>query len=122
MKLLKNYQPSYSDSALARMTKEELIEQIRILEHNIGTQVECIENQKKYMERLIAENQRKLTLRTALKALATYCESFNNDCKRCELARGRTCALYNTLPCEYEDSVLFQLSEKGIPIEIEEEK
>ena len=45
MKHLKNYQPSYSDSYLMSLTKRQLIEQIRILEHNIDVIQEQSENQ-----------------------------------------------------------------------------
>lgn len=55
MKKLKNYQPSYSASYLMTLTKMELIEQIRILEHNINVQEEQIENQKKYMKELLKQ-------------------------------------------------------------------
>lgn len=58
MKKLKNYQPSYSASYLMALTKVELIEHIRILEHNINVQEEQIENQKKYIEEL----QRKICI------------------------------------------------------------
>lgn len=58
MNRLKNYQPSYSESSLMALTKVELIEHIRILEHNINVQEEQIENQKKYMEEL----QRKICI------------------------------------------------------------
>lgn len=48
MKYLKNYQPSYSDSYLMSMTKKQLIEQIRILEHNIDVVQEQSNNQYKH--------------------------------------------------------------------------
>ena len=46
---LKNYQPSYSDSYLMSMTKKQLIEQIRILEHNIDVVQEQSDNQYKLL-------------------------------------------------------------------------
>ena len=49
MKYLKNYQPTYSDSYLMSMTKKELIEQIRILEHNIDVLQEQSDNQYKLL-------------------------------------------------------------------------
>lgn len=45
MNYLKNHQPSYSDSYLMSMTKKQLIEHIRILEHNIDVANEQSENQ-----------------------------------------------------------------------------
>ena len=45
LKYLKNYQPTYSDSYLMSMTKKELVEQIRILEHNIDVLQEQSDNQ-----------------------------------------------------------------------------
>ena len=45
MNYLKNHQPSYSDSYLMSMTKKQLIEHIRILEHNIDVVNEQSENQ-----------------------------------------------------------------------------
>ena len=49
MKYLKNYQQTYSDSYLMSMTKKELIEQIRILEHNIDVIQEQSDNQYKLL-------------------------------------------------------------------------
>ena len=49
LKYLKNYQPSYSDSYLMSMTKKQLIEQIRILEHNIDVVQEQCDNQYKLL-------------------------------------------------------------------------
>ena len=49
LKYLKNYQPSYSDSYLMSMTKKQLIEQIRILEHNIDVLQEQSDNQYKLL-------------------------------------------------------------------------
>ena len=46
---LKNHQPSYSDSYLMSMTKKQLIEQIRILEHNIDALQERNDNQYKLL-------------------------------------------------------------------------
>lgn len=40
----------YSDSTLNRMTKKELIEQIRILEHNWSSAEEKLSNQAKYLK------------------------------------------------------------------------
>ena len=52
MNYLKNYQPSYSDSYLMSMTKKQLIEHIRILEHNINVANEQIENQYRLLSRV----------------------------------------------------------------------
>ena len=52
MKYLKNYQPSYSDSYLMSMTKKQLIEQIRILEHNINVINEQSENQYRLLSKV----------------------------------------------------------------------
>ena len=49
LKYLKNYQPTYTDSYLMSMTKKELIEQIRILEHNIDALQEQSDNQYKLL-------------------------------------------------------------------------
>ena len=49
LKYLKNYQPTYSDSYLMSMTKKELVEQIRILEHNIDVLQERNDNQYKLL-------------------------------------------------------------------------
>ena len=49
MEHLKNHQPSYSDSYLMSMTKKQLIEQIRILEHNIDVLQEQSDNQYKLL-------------------------------------------------------------------------
>ena len=49
LKYLKNYQPTYSDSYLMSMTKKQLIEQIRILEHNIDVIQEQCDNQYKLL-------------------------------------------------------------------------
>jgi hypothetical protein len=52
MNNLKNYQPSYSDSYLMSMTKKQLIEHIRILEHNIDVANEQSENQYRLLSRV----------------------------------------------------------------------
>ena len=52
LKYLKNYQPTYSDSYLMSMTKKQLIEQIRILEHNINVINEQSENQYHLLSRV----------------------------------------------------------------------
>ena len=52
LKYLKNCQPSYSDSYLMSMTKKRLIEQIRILEHNINVINEQSENQYHLLSRV----------------------------------------------------------------------
>lgn len=52
MNYLKNYQPSYSDSYLISMTKKQLIEHIRILEHNIDVANEQSENQYRLLSRV----------------------------------------------------------------------
>ena len=52
LKHLKNCQPSYSDSYLMSMTKKQLIEQIRILEHNINVINEQSENQYHLLSRV----------------------------------------------------------------------
>ena len=49
MKYLKNYQPTYTDNYLMSMTKKQLIEQIRILEHNIDALQERNDNQYKLL-------------------------------------------------------------------------
>lgn len=49
LKYLKNYQPTYADSYLMSMTKKQLIEQIRILEHNIDVLQEQSDNQYKLL-------------------------------------------------------------------------
>ena len=49
LKYLKNYQPTYSDNYLMSMTKKQLIEQIRILEHNIDVVQEQCDNQYKLL-------------------------------------------------------------------------
>ena len=49
MKYLKNYQPIYTDNYLMSMTKKQLIEQIRILEHNIDVLQEQSDNQYKLL-------------------------------------------------------------------------
>ena len=49
LKYLKNYQPTYSDIYLMSMTKKQLIEQIRILEHNIDVVQEQCDNQYKLL-------------------------------------------------------------------------
>lgn len=51
MNYLKNHQPSYSDSYLMSMTKKQLIEHIRILEHNI----DVVEEQSKNQYRLLSK-------------------------------------------------------------------
>lgn len=52
MNHLKNHQPSYSDSYLMSMTKKQLIEHIRILEHNIDVVQEQSENQYRLLSRV----------------------------------------------------------------------
>ncbi len=52
MNRLKNHQPSYSDSYLMSMTKKQLIEHIRILEHNIDVANEQSENQYNLLSRV----------------------------------------------------------------------
>ena len=52
LKYLKNYQPTYTDNYLMSMTKKELIEQIRILEHNINVINEQNENQYHLLSRV----------------------------------------------------------------------
>ena len=52
MEYLKNRQPSYSDSYLMSMTKKQLIEQIRILEHNVNVVNEQSENQYRLLSRV----------------------------------------------------------------------
>ena len=52
MEYLKNCQPSYSDSYLMSMTKKQLIEQIRILEHNVNVVNEQSENQYQLLSRV----------------------------------------------------------------------
>lgn len=52
MTYLKNYQPSYSDSYLMSMTKKQLIEHIRILEHNIDVANEQSENQYRLLSKV----------------------------------------------------------------------
>ena len=52
MNYLKNYQPSYSDSYLMSMTKKQLIEHIRILEHNIDVANEQSENQYRLLSKV----------------------------------------------------------------------
>lgn len=52
LKYLKNYQPTYSDSYLMSMTKKQLIEHIRILEHNIDVANEQSENQYRMLSRV----------------------------------------------------------------------
>ena len=58
LKYLKNYQPTYSDSYLMSMTKKQLIEQIRILEHNINVINEQSENQYHLLSR-VSDDERK---------------------------------------------------------------
>lgn len=57
MKYLKNYQPTYSDSYLMSMTKKQLIEQIRILEHNIDVVQEQCDNQYKLLMEIYFKNE-----------------------------------------------------------------
>ncbi|MBQ2396935.1 MAG: hypothetical protein II304_07885 [Bacteroidales bacterium] len=52
MNYLKNHQPSYSDSYLMSMTKKQLIEHIRILEHNIDVANEQSENQYRLLSKV----------------------------------------------------------------------
>lgn len=57
MNYLKNHQPSYSDSYLMSMTKKQLIEHIRILEHNIDVIQEQSDNQYKLLLRLTSHKK-----------------------------------------------------------------
>lgn len=57
MNYLKNHQPSYSDSYLMSMTKKQLIEHIRILEHNIDVIQEQSDNQYKLLSRLTSHKK-----------------------------------------------------------------
>lgn len=57
MNYLKNHQPSYSDSYLMSMTKKQLIEHIRILEHNIEVVQEQSDNQHKLLSRLTSHKK-----------------------------------------------------------------
>lgn len=43
----------YKTSTLRRCTKQELIEHIRVLEHNWQAAEDCIKNQAKYMESIL---------------------------------------------------------------------
>lgn len=52
MNYLKNHHPSYSDSYLMSMTKKQLIEHIRILEHNIDVANEQSENQYRLLSKV----------------------------------------------------------------------
>lgn len=52
MNYLKNHQPSYSDSYLMSLTKKQLIEHIRILEHNIDVAHEQSENQYRLLSKV----------------------------------------------------------------------
>lgn len=58
MKYLKNHQPSYSDSYLMSMTKKQLIEQIRILEHNIDVIQEQSDNQYKLLSSIDSDKNK----------------------------------------------------------------
>lgn len=58
LKYLKNYQPSYSDSYLMSMTKKQLIEQIRILEHNIDVLQEQNDNQYKLLSSIDSDKNK----------------------------------------------------------------
>lgn len=58
LKYLKNYQPSYSDSYLMSMTKKQLIEQIRILEHNIDVLQEQSDNQYKLLSSIDSDKNK----------------------------------------------------------------
>lgn len=60
MNYLKNYQPSYSDSYLMSMTKKQLIEHIRILEHNIDVVQEQSENQYRLLSRVSNDEIKKV--------------------------------------------------------------
>lgn len=55
VKILKNYQRTYTDSTLMGFSKAKLIEHIRVLEHNINVQEECIRNQREYMKGLLKQ-------------------------------------------------------------------
>lgn len=55
MNYLKNHQPSYSDSYLMSMTKKQLIEHIRILEHNIDVANEQNKNQYRLLSKVSDE-------------------------------------------------------------------
>lgn len=52
MNRLKNHQPSYSDSYLMSLTKKQLIEHIRILEHNIDVTQEQSDNQYRLLSKV----------------------------------------------------------------------
>ena len=52
LKYLKNYQPTYTDGYLMSMRKKQLIEQIRILEHNINVVNEQSENQYRLLSKV----------------------------------------------------------------------
>lgn len=52
MNYLKNHQPSYSDSYFMSMTKKQLIEHIRILEHNIDVIQEQSDNQYRLLSKV----------------------------------------------------------------------
>ena len=58
LKYLKNYQPTYSDSYLMSMTKKQLIEQIRILEHNIDVLQEQSDNQYKLLSSIDSDKNK----------------------------------------------------------------
>ena len=60
LKYLKNHQPSYSDSYLMSMTKKQLIEQIRILEHNVNVVNEQSENQYRLLSRVSDDEIKKV--------------------------------------------------------------
>ena len=49
LKYLKNYQSTYTDKYLMSMTKKELVEQNRIMEHNIDVLQEQSDNQYKLL-------------------------------------------------------------------------
>ena len=57
MKYLKNYQPTYSDNYLMSMTKKQLIEQIRLLEHNIDVIQEQCDNQYKLLMKIYFKDE-----------------------------------------------------------------
>lgn len=65
----------YSDTTLKSWKKEDLIEHIRILEHNWASAEECLNNQAKNCEMLLKQI-RKETAREILKLLVP-------DCKYC---------------------------------------
>ena len=69
----------YSDSTLKGWKKEDLIEQIRILEHNWAAAEEALNNSSKNAEKLLAEQKAEIERLTELKTVKTvYCNGENN--------------------------------------------